>query len=135
MIGVLSDRYNPVKACLMMICTNIISLIVIIVGGMNQLIISLYVGSLIFGSIYSVGAVGIPLLTKYFFGLENYSQAYSKIGFLTNVGSSSSLTVIGYVYDFTGTYLYVFIVAIMIHIFNMILMMIILKKSKKEYSI
>ena len=74
-----------------------------------------------FGSIYSVGAVGIPMLTRYFFGNENYAKTYSVIGFLTNVGSASSLTLIGYLYDFTHSYQIVFIIALCFHLINLIL--------------
>ena len=85
----------------------------------------LLIGSFVFGTIYSVGAVGIPLLTKYFFGQQNYSQTYSIIGFLTNVGSSSSLAIIGYIYDFTGGYELVMIITIIFHIINLMLLLLI----------
>lgn len=85
----------------------------------------LYIGSLMFGSIYSVGAVGIPMLTRYFFGNENYARTYSVIGFLTNVGSASSLTLIGYLYDFTQSYQIVFIIALCFHLINLILLVVI----------
>lgn len=129
-IGFLSDLLNPVKACIIMILSNIFALILFLVG-MNTLQLPvLCIGALIFGSIYSVGAVGIPLLTRYFFGVENYSVAYSKIGFLTNVGSSLSLTLIGYLYDFTLTYKYVMLIAIGFHVFNLFLLGLIIYKQK-----
>ena len=94
----------------------------------------LMTGSFVFGSIYAVGAVGLPLLTRYFFGQENYSIAYAKIGFLTSVGSSSSLTLIGYLYDFTGTYLYMLVIAMAFHVIDLCLLVIIRKKAGKEYN-
>lgn len=78
----------------MMILTNCFSLGLLFLGVIHQEIMLLYIGSFMFGSIYSVGAVGIPMLTHYFFGNENYARTYSFIGFLTNVGSASSLTLI-----------------------------------------
>lgn len=78
-----------------------------------------------FGSIYSVGAVGIPVLTRYFFGNENYARTYSFIGFLTNVGSASSLTLVGYLYDFKQSYQMVFIIALCFHLINLILLVVI----------
>lgn len=85
----------------------------------------LYIGSFVFGSIYSVGAVGIPMLTRYFFGNTNYAKNYSIIGFLTNVGSASSLTLIGYLFDFTKSYQIVFIIALCFHLINLILLVVI----------
>lgn len=133
LIGFLSDLLNPLKASLIMIFVNIISLCLLWNGMITGQVTLLLVSSFAFGSIYSVGAVGVPLLTKYFFGLQNYSQAYSIIGFLTNVGSSSSLALIGYAYDFTGGYLLVIIIALLFHAVNLILLFIIHLVYKKEY--
>ena len=134
-IGFLSDIFNPVKACLIMIIANIVSLLMFILG-MNSLHLPiLMIAAFLFGSVYSVGAVGIPLLTRYYFKAENYSYAYSKIGFLTNVGSSLSLTLIGYLYDFTGTYQYVFLLAIIFHMIDICLIIGITLRNNKMYSI
>ena len=125
LIGFLSDLLSPIKAVIMMILTNCISLVLLFLGVIHQETLLLYIGSLMFGSIYSVGAVGIPMLTRYFFGNENYARTYSVIGFLTNVGSASSLTLIGYLYDFTQSYQIVFIIALCFHLINLILLVII----------
>ena len=125
LIGFLSDLLSPIKAVIMMILTNYFSLGLLFLGVIHQEIMLLYIGSLMFGSIYSVGAVGIPMLTRYFFGNENYARTYSVIGFLTNVGSASSLTLIGYLYDFTQSYQMVFIIALCFHLINLILLVVI----------
>ena len=122
LIGLLSDLFTPVKAVIIMILTNCISLVLLFIGVIRQETTLLYISSFMFGSIYSVGAVGIPTLTRYFFGNENYAKTYSVIGFLTNVGSASSLTLIGYLYDFTHSYQIVFIIALCFHLINFILL-------------
>ena len=101
-----------------MILANCFSLGLLFLGVIHQEIMLLYIGSFMFGSIYSVGAVGIPMLTHYFFGNENYARTYSFVGFLTNVGSASSLTLIGYLYDFTQ-------IALCFHLINLILLVVI----------
>ena len=121
----LSDLLSPIKAVIMMILTNCISLVLLFLGVIHQETLLLSIGSFMFGSIYSVGAVGIPMLTRYFFGNENYARTYSVIGFLTNVGSASSLTLIGYLYDFTQNYQIVFIIALCFHLINLILLVVI----------
>ena len=131
LIGIISDRFGPIRACVIMIVTNMISLILMLAGMPSADTWILMSGAFVFGSIYAVGAVGLPLLTRYFFGQENYSIAYAKIGFLISVGSSSSLTLIGYLYDFTGTYLYMLVIAMAFHIIDLCLLVIIMKKSKK----
>ena len=133
-IGIISDRFGPICASVIMIAANMLSIGMLMAGmpGSNAMILT--VGSFVFGSVYAVGAVGLPLLTRYFFGQGNYSQAYAKIGFLTSVGSSLSLTLIGYLYDFTGTYLYMLIFAMAFHIIDLCLLVIIMKKVKSEYN-
>ena len=103
-----------------MILANCFSLGLLFLGVIHQEIMLLYIGSFMFGSIYSV-----PMLTHYFFGNENYARTYSFIGFLTNVGSASSLTLIGYLYDFTQSYQMVFIIALCFHLINLILLVVI----------
>lgn len=125
LISFLSDLLNPIKAVIIMILTNCLSLLLLFLGVIHQEIMLLYIGSFMFGSIYSVGAVGIPMLTRYFFGNENYARTYSVIGFLTNVGSASSLTLIGYLFDFTKSYQMVFIIALCFHLINLILLVVI----------
>ena len=125
LIGFLSDLLNSIKAVIIMILANCFSLGLLFLGVIHQEIMLLYIGSFMFGSIYSVGAVGIPMLTRYFFGNENYARTYSFIGFLTNVGSASSLTLIGYLYDFTQSYQMVFIIALCFHLINLILLVVI----------
>ena len=124
LIGFISDRFNALKACLIMIGINMISLMILMIGCLQLNITLLLFGSFLFGSIYSVGAVGIPLLTKSLFGSEYYTNAYSIIGFLTSLGSSLSLTLIGYLYDFSGTYLYALILALVFHVFNIVMICI-----------
>ncbi len=118
LIGFISDRLTPVIACATMISVNIFSLCMLLLGIRDMNLLILIMGSFIFGSVYSVGAVGIPLLTKYFFGADNYISVYPTIGFLTNVGSSVSLTIIGYIYDFTGTYINVIIIGLVLNTIN-----------------
>ena len=63
---------------------------------------------------------------------ENYLYCYSIIGFLTNVGSSSSLALIGYTYDFTGVYEIILIIAMCFYIINLTLLAIIYLRYRKN---
>jgi uncharacterized membrane protein len=74
--------------------------------------IPVIIGAFLFGSCYSIGAVALPLLTKYFFGIDNYARVFPKISFASNLGAAISLSMVGYIYDFFGSYLYAFIIAL-----------------------
>ena len=102
-IGTLSDRFGPFKACISMIIVNAAAMILLLpLRGCAPVI--MYLIAFFYGTVYAVGAVGIPVLTRELFGKENYSSAYSIMTIFTSVGSASALTIIGLIYDYTGGY-------------------------------
>ena len=127
-IGSLSDHFGEIKATLMMITVNILGIVLLIIGRSMTLLI---IGAFLFGSCYSLGAVAVPLLTKYFFKTKNYARAFPTISFASNVGAAISLSMVGYIYDFFGSYIYAFIIALVM-IFVSILLLMITTKTKKN---
>lgn len=134
LIGILSDKIGQVKACVSMIALNACALLLALYGGSIGSAFVLYVAAFLYGSVYSVGAVGFSLLSRKFFGPENYSKAYSVIGLLTTTGSALSLPLIGYLYDFTGSYLPMFRIALGFHAVNLVLLAIVVRKTKNRYN-
>ncbi|MCF0260917.1 MAG: MFS transporter, partial [Erysipelotrichaceae bacterium] len=57
-IGVLSDRFGPVKACIIMIAANAVSIVMIYAGGLVHTRFLLLSGALLYGTVYAVGAAG-----------------------------------------------------------------------------
>ena len=108
-IGVMSDKIGPVKASSIMIIVNTFGIVLL----------------------YSVGAVGLPLLTKHFFGIDNYSKVFPIISFGSNLGAAFALSLVGYIYDFTNSYNVAFILGIGINILCLILMFIIVKRNER----
>lgn len=129
-VGALSDKIGAVKATITMIALNAFSLVVLLFVGQNTIL--LVIGSFLFGSVYSVGAVALPLLTKLFFKQENYLKAFSIIGALANLGSALSLPFIGYLYDFTKSYVLAFKIGIAIHLFNIVFLLYINKRNNEQ---
>ena len=73
----------------------------------------------------------MPLLTKSFFGVEHYATVFPTISFASNLGAAISLSMVGYIYDFFGSYMYAFIIAlIMIGVCMMTLTITIKTKYK-----
>ena len=73
-------------------------------------------------------ALSVQLSTKIgatFMSLTMIGNICTKllIGFLTNVGNTSSLTLIGNLYDFTKSYQVVFIVPLFFHLINLMLLL------------
>lgn len=103
LLGFLSDLLGEVKACLIIFCSNALALLCLslIPGGKSFLSLAL---AFFFGSIYSVAAVGVPLITKRVFGLVNFSAVYSYVSVFPCIGSALMITIIGYIYDAFGSY-------------------------------
>ena len=128
-IGMLSDKIGALKAVIVMMLTNAISVIVMLI---TQSSIIMIIAAFLFGSCYSIGAVGLPLLTKYFFTNDYYDDAFPKISFASNIGAAISLSLIGYVYDFFGSYYYAFMLIIGILIVSFLLLTICQRKIEKN---
>ncbi|MCD7809274.1 MAG: MFS transporter [Erysipelotrichaceae bacterium] len=121
-IGVLSDTFGIIKAVYIMIIINIISLLMFIFLK-NE--ITLLIAAFLFGSIYSITAVGIAIMTRRFFGELNYSSAYANIQFGCNFGVAFAVSLIGFIYDFTDSYSLIFVIGLSIGILTIILLNII----------
>lgn len=105
-IGVLSDRLGALKATLVTLLINMAGIFLLLTGLSSGILL---LGAFFFGSSYAIGAVGVPLLTKYFFGTEVYSTVFPKISFASNFGAALSFTLVGYIYDLSGSYSLAFI--------------------------
>lgn len=129
LIGILSDIIGPIKSIVLMMCINVFACILL----MNTTSVSLLlIAAFMFGFIYSISAVGIVLLTKLVFGIEYYDKIYPVISFAGNVGSALTISLIGYLYDFTGTYKIAFLFVLLFEIFNLYLLYIINKKANNK---
>lgn len=127
-LGTLSDMIGALKATMTIIIVHIIGVVLLMLG--MSPIFSI-IGAFFFGSAYGLGAVGLPLLTKYFFGIETYSQVFPKISFASNFGAAISISMVGYIYDFFGSYIYAFIIVLLM-ISICIITLIITNKSIKK---
>lgn len=134
--GFLSDRFGVIKTMLFIMTLNAISM-VLLLSIPNPVVFTL--GAFLFGSCYSMGAVGVSILTKDFFGLENYGKTFPVISLLAGMGGASAITLVGFVYDFTGSYNYVFIFSLGFIVIGLILLVLIIyllkRKSKNSVSI
>ncbi|MCF0260426.1 MAG: MFS transporter, partial [Erysipelotrichaceae bacterium] len=107
-IGAISDKIGKIKAVLVMVAAMTVGLVLVVYGSGAVILTA---GSFLFGACYSVGAVGIVLLTQQFFGLQNYNRVYPTVMMVGNLGAAGSLTVIGWIYDLAGSYTGAFMIA------------------------
>lgn len=126
-MGYISDYIGPVNSTIVVLsCVGLASVALLF----TSQIALLYVASFLFGGIYSIPSVSITLLTKEFFGRYNFTRLYPILAFSTSLGAAVSLSVVGFIFDFTGSYLPAFMISIVINIFNIGLLIYMTKRRK-----
>ncbi|GMR69622.1 hypothetical protein NUITMVRA1_02980 [Aerococcus viridans] len=60
----------------------------------------------------------MPLLTNEMFGRQHFAKVFPMIGFISNNGIALVNTLVGYVYDLTGSDTSAFIIGIIFQIFD-----------------
>lgn len=95
--------------------------------------ISIIIGAVLFGSVFAIGAVGFSLLTRDFFGRENYLKVFPIVTFAANMGGAFAVSLVGYAYDFLGSYSIAFYAALAINIINIIGMFIVKNKTENKF--
>ena len=101
-LGALSDRIGAFKGVMLMLVTSLAGLAVILVNPGGTL--PLMAGGFLYGTCFSIGSLGISMITRTIYGDSQYGQAYSVITLVTSVASAIGLTLIGFLFDLTGSY-------------------------------
>lgn len=101
-LGALADRIGAFRACVCSLVTTFVGLLLILLnlGGQTALLVS----GFLYGTSFSIGSLGISLLTRYIFGDAQYATAYSTISAVTSVASAFGVTAAGLAFDLTGSY-------------------------------
>jgi len=115
-IGPMSDRFGALKSTLFMNGMNVLGLFILITTQGHYATIF---AAFLFGSIFSVGSVALPLLSNQFFGKRLSEKVFPVLTFVSSVGSALSNTLVGYIYDFTGSYSSAFLFAVIFQVINL----------------
>ena len=110
--GILSDKIGSFYTSVVILAVNLCSLFILLFVKAEAAMI---IAAFLFGTIYSMGSVGIALLCKDFFGIENYNVTYPKVTFAIGISGAVFASLIGYVYDFTGGYTAAILMLIAFH--------------------
>ena len=127
--GWLSDRVGIVKSAVCMLALNVIGNVLLLIGGNSFMMIA---GSFLYGAIYSICAVTAVLLVKALFGIKQYTAMYSTLTFIATVVYAIALSIIGYVYDFTGGYTSVLIFVMCLEGFGLFILLSINRLLKRN---
>ena len=128
MVGAISDRLNAVTANLLMITISLVSVALFISKPGPTLLL---VAAFFFGAAYSIPAVGLPLLTKELLGKHYFNKVFPIISFGLATSGAVSISLIGYLFDFSGSYTLALLLAIGINVANIFLLVVMMAMTKK----
>lgn len=130
LLGVIIDRWGVIKGFMVVLISTVTGFVLILVS--KGAVVPLLVGGYLYGTIFSIGSLGLSILTRYIYGNEQYNQVYSIITVLTSVGSASFVTIIGSMYDATGSYRLPVLMGIGIAVSIFVLVLCLAILAKKE---
>lgn len=99
--GVMTDRMGAYKTIMCMAIVNIIAIALLLFFHQAW---ALYAGAGMFATTFAVGAVGIAMLAGYLFGMDYYPTVYPILSFVGGASNAAAATLVGMLYDATGTY-------------------------------
>ena len=99
--GVMTDRMGSYKTFMCMTIINIIAIALLL---FFRSPIALYAGAGMFATTFATGAVGIAMIAGYLFGMDHYSTVYPILSFVGGAANAAAATLVGMLYDATGTY-------------------------------
>lgn len=98
--GEISDRKNAVFANLFMLVVTIVGIALLL----NYNCSLNTIGTLLIGAVFAETAVGLTLITRELFGLNNFNKTYPIYSLLGNGSYAIAGALYGYLFDFTGSY-------------------------------
>ncbi|WP_051237879.1 MFS transporter [Lacticigenium naphthae] len=132
-LGFISDYIGPIKATLSMLVLNLLVSILLVMVQAPYLLIA---GGFLFGGAYSIPSVGIALLVNEYFDRLNFARLYPLISFAISMGGAFSLSIVGFIYDFTGSYTNAFLMGVGINAVNIVILFLVThlvnKRAREE---
>lgn len=106
-LGVLISKLGSRRAISLYAAITVASVILLIIGRTVPLLL---LAAAMVGIAYSMGTVATSSMVRDLFGPENYSKVYPKLFFGITMSNSMFTTLVGTIYDMTGSYLIILII-------------------------
>ncbi len=103
MLGVLCDTLGTKRASLLFLALIAVGFTLLgLFSGAGMVV--LIAAAFFVGCSYSIGGIGLSQVTRTIFGAVEFNKVYAYVMSASLIGSSISSAVIGYAYDYFGTY-------------------------------
>ena len=103
LLGLLSDKIGAIRACMLLFAANLLSLFSMFFLPGDGVLLPMLVPFL-YGTCFAITSVGMPLVARAATTPEQYDHTVGIMSMMTNFGGAVSLTAIGALYDWTGSY-------------------------------
>lgn len=123
--GYVSDRIGSITTTNLIMVSTIIASVMFAISTKSSV---LFPAAILMGGVFAIPSVALVLLTKRFFGLYNFAQFYPKVSFAVAIGGSISVSAIGFIYDFTQSYIPAFIGLIIVNVLGLLILKFLSKK-------
>lgn len=131
-MGAVSDKKGSFFSLMLMILFNLTALAILLMGSLFKLKLFLYGGSLLYGSCYAFCAVGLVLAAQLYCGRSNYAKAVGILNLICNIGAAAAMSLIGYAYDFTGSYNIVFYIGLAFDVIAIALLILLERIRRRQ---
>jgi len=129
LLGAMVDKIGALKGVILMLITSFTGLAIILVNPGGTFL--LLAGAFLYGSCFSIGSLGISMITRTLYGDKQYGNAYSVITVITSVASAIGVTLIGILYDVTGSYAISVMGGMILILTAFLCLMVIIRKSRQ----
>ena len=103
LLGVLSDKIGGIRACMLLFAANLLSLFGMFFLPGDGVLMPMLIPFL-YGTCFAITSVGMPLVARAATTPEQYDHTVGIMSMMANFGGAVSLTAIGALYDWTGSY-------------------------------
>lgn len=127
-LGVAGEKIGVLSNTVISLTLTLISLIVLIFAR-NPYVLLIF--SFFLGSSYYIPGIGLPLLTNHFYGKQLANRVYPTISFVAGTGGALSMSIVGFIYDFSGSFLPALWASVVFTILCAILLFTAARKNKE----
>lgn len=125
--GVLIDLIGAIRTTIIMFALSMIGFIIIVLTSNNLMLL---VGAFLYSAVYGVCVASVAAVLREIYGPENSGAVYSGITPIISLGSAFALSIIGYAFDFAGSYIPAFIGGIVFSLSSVVLLVILKRRTK-----
>ena len=125
MFGALTDRIGAHKTTMLCSLINIAAVVMMLLVHTQ---VTMVAGAFLYGFTFANSSTAMSILSRETFGMENYTRVYPIIAFTGSVANAVGVTLLGMMYDATGSYYVNLILCLIIQAANVLLVANLLRR-------